>query len=134
MPHSQVATVETYNFGAKVNPADSDAAEVKRFRIRAYAGGKVSVRFENPIGENAITASVEVSVDGTTWAALTAANNGVVITDAAIGKRLQADYTFNVRATVDNYVRFCAAGGGQGTFQLRQAGILELVTNPNDVA
>jgi len=121
MPQTQTAQVALYDFGA---PAGA-LAEVLKFRARK--GGKLDLKLENP-GVEAFNASVQVSADGTTWAATTAANNGTAVTNLAVPAKQSKEATINLRDGQDNFVRVLANGGVRGQIQIRPDSLLEIVS------
>jgi len=119
MPQSQVAVVQAYDFGA---PAV--AGEVLKFRTKR--GGKLQLSFENSEGLNDGTVSVEVSEDGTTFVATTAANNLVAVTNEVIKRGTHREFAILLRHEKDVYFRVTASGQTRMNVQIRSDQVLEI--------
>ena len=117
MPRRQAAAVDVYDFGA---PAA--VATVLDFKV--LQGGKLDLCFENLEAPD-LTVSVEVSEDGVTYAATTAADNLAVVTDEVVAGGCNKDFTVLARQDLDNYVRVRALGGTRANMQVRPDGVLQ---------
>ncbi len=118
MPRRQAAAVDVYDFGAP-------AAEATVLDFKVKQGGKLDLMFENLEG-NDLTVSVEVSEDGTSYAATTAANNLAAVTDEVIAAATNKDFTILARQDLDNYVRVLASGATRANMQVRPDGVLQI--------
>lgn len=123
MPASQVANIAVFDFGA---PAATGT--VLQFRTKIDRSGKLDLKFENSDGANDLTVSVEVSTNGSSWAATTAGNNLVAVTNVAVPKKVSKEATILLRRGIDLYVRVRASGSARGQLQVRGDVILEPVT------
>ncbi len=121
MPRSQVAVIDNFDLGL---PAA--AAQVIEFKLRPDHGGVIQLRFENSEGENDATLSVQVSADGSSWNATSAANNLEVITNVSIPRKTFNDYELLLRPGIDNYVRVTGSGRTRVQLQLRHGGLLDI--------
>jgi hypothetical protein len=119
MPSSQTAHIDTFDFGAPVA-----LTAVKDWKVRADEGGNIYIRFENAEGDADGVVSLLVSADDTTYTATTATNNLVAVTTETIAQKTFKDFTINMRAGTDKYLRLSASGGCRMTAQLRHGGIL----------
>ncbi len=128
MPRTQAAHVPTFQFGAVGTPgAPGDV--VLRFRVKQ--GGRQELRFENALADEDLTVSVEVSSDGSSFVATTAADNIEAVTDEVIKPRTSRNFTVLLRAGQDKFmrVRASSAGGERGELQIRGAAELEIEKN-----
>jgi len=123
MPGLQTANVANYDFGA---PAAS--TEILTFRVKDNWGGKLDLTFEAKEAIADLSVSAKVSPDNDTKAALTAANNLVVITNATVARGTTKEYTIALRRGVDKYVHILASGGARGRLQIRGGEKLEIVS------
>jgi hypothetical protein len=125
-------TVTAFTGGINGN----SASVVLRFRVKHDQGGKLDLKFENAIGENAMTVSVQVATSPTGltptspnggYAATTAGNNLAAVTNLSVPKRTSKEATILLRRGVDRYVRVLATGSCRGQLQIRGDQILEPV-------
>lgn len=136
MPQKQVAAVSVYDVNA---PAV--AATVLVLRQRFARGGKVLFNFRpttsfgghDETAENDATVSLEVSDDGTTFVATTAAANLAVVTDEVVGALTERTFEIALRQGVDNFVRVVALGGTRLQIQVSPNHDLELVQEGQDL-
>ena len=136
MPETQVAAVSVYDVNA---PAVKDTVLV--LRLRESRGGKITFRFKPTTGfgglneapENDAEVNVEVSTDGVSFAATTAPNNGVAVTDAAVPALTEQQFEVSLRAGTDVFVRVQASGGTRLQIQVRPNHDLELVQEGQDL-
>lgn len=128
MPQLQVANIGTYDFGAAA-AAGAPGDVVLSFRKRPGLGGKLVLTFENPPDnpDGSLTVSVEVSEDGTSYAATTAANNLVAITSAVVLARQHRTFELGLRVD-DNFMRVRATGSLRGILQIRGDEKLDIIT------
>ena len=128
MPQLQVANIGTYDFGARVT-AGAPGDVVLSFRKRPGQGGKLILTFENPPDnpDGSLTVSVEVSEDGTTYAATTVANNLVAITNAVVLARQHRTFELGLRVD-DNFVRVRAIGSLRGILMIHGDELLDIIT------
>lgn len=123
MPQLNVASIGNFDFGAP-----ESVGEVLRFRVKDKRGGKLIMHFENPDGVANVTVSAEVSSDGSSFSATTAANNLAAVTSLVVQQRAGRDATILLREGTDNYLRITASGGARAILQLRGDVALEPVT------
>jgi len=127
MPQTQSAVRAVYDF-----EAPSSEAGVLGFRVRNNQGGKVQLRFENPItdtGQNptqgnpneaaTLTYSVQVADadangDPDTFADTAAAVNLEAVADETLGAGENRDHTILLRPGLDQFVLVVASGGTRG--------------------
>ena len=126
MPASQTAHIDTFDFGAP-----STEATIKDWAVRDDQGGNVYIRFENAEGLADGTVTLQVSADDSTYADTTAAANLEAVADVSIPRKTFKDFTINLRAGKDKYLRLLASGGCRMTAQIRHGGILQ--DQPQDV-
>lgn len=124
MPNSQTAVVAQYHVGL---PATKGS--VLRFKKRPNRGGVIGFRLENS-GDTTVTVSLEVSLDDTTYAATTSANNLEAVTDVVIPPRVFREFTVLLRAGADTYLRV-AGSGGELDVQMRGDKILNILDSAN---
>lgn len=116
MPRSQVAAVSHYDVNAPHAPTAAGKVPVLVLRERYGRGGKVTLHIEpksqfgghDEEAESDVEVSVEVSPDGVTFAATTAANNLTAVTDVTIGRLQARDFVVALRRGTDAYVRVTA--------------------------
>ena len=121
MPRTQAAHVATYQFGA---PGTKTA--VLAFEVRQ--GGRQEFRFESADADEDVTVSVEVSEDGSSFVATTAADNVEAVTDEVIKPRTSRNFSVLLRAGKDLFVRVLASGDDRGEVQIRGPAELEIST------
>lgn len=128
MPQTQSAVRGVYDFSA---PSVEGVTDIG-FRVRNNRGGKVQLRFENPItntgADNAsfnpneakdMTVSVQVApalasgLPGT-FVATTAAANLEAVTDEVVGPGQFKDFTILLRPGLDVFVLVTSSGGTRG--------------------
>lgn len=128
MPTPQVANIGTYDFGAAV-AAGAPGDVVLVFRKKPGQGGKVRMTFVNPPDNPAgsLTVSVEVSEDGTSYAATTAANNLVAITNHVLPSRTNKNFELLLRVD-DAFMRVRAIGALRGQLLFHGDEMLDIVT------
>lgn len=126
-PTPQVANIGTYDFGAPA-AAGAPGDVVLIFRKRPGQGGKVTLTFVNPVDNPAgtLTVSTEVSEDGTTYAATTAANNLVAITGATLVSRQKRTFEQLFRVD-DNFMRVRASGALRGQLLIHGDELFDIV-------
>lgn len=112
MPQSQVAAVQTFDFGAP-------AVEATVLKFRVKHGGEVALRFENTEGENDGEVTVQVAPDGTTWADTTAAENRVAVANVSIPIGQKRDFTILLRHEEDKWLQVLAVGSCRMGLQIR---------------
>jgi hypothetical protein len=127
MPQLQVANIGTYDFGAAA-AAGAPGDVVLSFRKRPGYGGKLVLTFENPPDnpDGSLTVSVEVSDDGVTYAATTAGNNLVAVTNAVVIARQHRTFELGLR-TDDNFMRVRASGSLRGILMIHGDEMLEII-------
>ena len=118
MPKSQIANIGHYTFGAGIT-------ENAPLTFRVRHGGRLTVRAENN-SDRAMTVTLQVSADGSTWADTAATPNGTAVADVSIPVRQHREWQINLRQGQDNWFRLQAAGGAQGNLQIRGDEILEI--------
>ena|SRR3990172_8170174 len=123
MPASQVANIGVYDFGAP-----RVTGTVLQFRVKNNASGKLDLKFENAVGDAAGAVSVEVSTNGSSWAATTAGNNLAAITAVAVPQKVERAFTILLRRDLDAYMRVRASGACRMQLQIRGDPILEPMT------
>lgn len=123
MPRTQAAHVPTYQFGAG---AVSGAPDDVVLRFEVFQGGRQELRFESADAEEDVTVSVEVSEDGTSWNATTAANNNEAVTNEVIKPRTSRNFTVMLRAQKDLFMRVRAIGSDRCELQIRGPAELEI--------
>ena len=123
MPRTQAAHVPTYQFGA-VGVAGAPDDVVLRFEV--FQGGKQELRFEGSDADVDLDVSVEVSDDGVTFVPTTVADNGEAVTNEIIKPRTSRNFSVNLRAGKDNFMRVRATGSDRGELQIRGPGELEI--------
>ena len=127
MPQTQSAVRGVYDFAAPATPAAALG-----FRVRTGRGGKVQLRFENPITDtgapnstfnqaevNDLTVSVQVApmlADGTpgVFVPTTSADNLEAVVGEVIGAGQNMDYTLLLRPGIDVFVAIRAEGATRG--------------------
>lgn len=114
MPRTQVAHVPTI----RLAPGNPSAI------YRVLKGVKLEIRLEAE--DDASTVSLQVSPDGTTWAATTANDNGQALTSAALVAGGTLDFSVNIRHQRDNYIRWIVVGAPV-TLELRGEEKLDIV-------
>lgn len=120
MPRTQVANIGTYAFGAGVT-----ANQPLLFSVRR--GGRLTVRLENQ-GDVAMTATLQVSADNTTFAATTAAANTTAVSAVSVPARQYREYQISLREGQDKFFRLSVSGGVRGEMQVRGDEILDVKT------
>jgi hypothetical protein len=121
MPASQTAHIDTFDFGAP-----STEAIIKDWAVRENEGGNVYIRFENAEGDADGTVTLQVSATATSgYADTTQAANLEAVADVVIPRKTFKDFTINLRAGQDKYLRLQASGGCRMTAQIRHGGILQ---------
>jgi hypothetical protein len=122
MPRSQVAAVDTFDFGA---PLTEDT--VLEFKVRH--GGKLSFRFEVASeAENDVTVTVQVSADGSSYSDSAADTNLVAIADEVVAAGGTKDFAdFLLREDEDKFMRILAVGGSRANVQIRGGSLLDIV-------
>ena len=136
MPETQVSAVSVYDVNA---PVVKDTVLV--LRLRESRGGKVLFSFRPTTGfgghdeapENDAEVNVEVSDDGVSYAATTAANNGTAVTDEAVPALTEQTFEVSLRAGTDTFVRVQASGGTRLQIQTRPNENLEVVQEGQDL-
>jgi hypothetical protein len=126
-PSPQVANIGTYDFGAPA-AAGAPGDVVLVFRKKPGMGGKVTMTFVNPVDNPAgtLTVSAEVSEDGTSYAATTAANNLVAITAVALVSRQKRTFELLLRVD-DAFLRIRASGALRGQLLFHGDELLDIV-------
>lgn len=111
-------TPGVYEFGATpggvaaLQFAVKDPGGILQCRVEAY--------------DAACTFSIQVSEDGTTWVATTAASNGTAVTSKVVNPGGLFDFSLRLRNNKDNYMRLVpAVGSGRGIMSVHGDGILD---------
>ena len=112
MPSLQSAQVANYEFGAPVALADVAIFKVGR------PGGIFDITVLGE-GDGPVTVSVEVSTDGTSYAATTSGNNKTAVTAAVTVARGKNTYSVLLRAETDKFFKIKASGGVRFVVQMR---------------
>lgn len=115
MPSMQSAVVANYDFGA---PVVEDV--VLSFRVKENQGGKLDLMIENQ-SENPLTATIQVSEDGVTYADTSVADLEVLAKTRSDGQ------TILLRQGLDKFVRVQAVGGTRGRLQVRPDSLLDII-------
>jgi len=123
MPRTQVANIGTYGFGAGVSENAPLTFAVRR-------GGRLTVRVENQNepSTTALTVTLQVSADNSTWADTTAAANTTAVADVSVPARQYREWQISLRQGQDLFFRLQAAGAGRGEMQVRGDEILQIKT------
>lgn len=100
------------------------------FRVKEDVGGTLELLFENTIGDEDLTVSVEVasSPTGTTTPHSATGYAAGIVTQATVVRRGTRAYTQLMRRGQDLYLRVRSAGRARGMLQIRGDQILEPVT------
>lgn len=118
MPRTQVANIGTYAFGAGVSATNFPVFAVRR-------GGRLTIRIENQ-GDAAMTVTLQVSADNSSWTTTTAAANTTAVSSASVPVRQYREYQISLREGQDKFMRLQASGGVRGEMQVRGDEILEI--------
>jgi hypothetical protein len=120
MPHTQVANVACFDFGAP-------AAQAVVLKFHAKRGGKLTLRFENAEGSADVAVTAQVSVDDVPahFANTSVAANGFALVAESIPQKQYKEYQLFLRQGADNYLRILASGEARCQLQIRGDAILD---------